>query len=88
MGQLDVVELSKEEVVSAIGRSMNLQCPFKAAQLPQFEQELLKIDETFVKSHHKVGVIGVKPGQISEEDIFSNKHEPGPFDEFLNLLGH
>ena len=74
-----MVELSKEEVVSAISHSMNLRCPFKAAQLPQLEQELLEIDETFIKSHHKVGVIRVKPGKISEEGIFFNEHEPGPF---------
>ena len=29
----------------------------------------------------------MKEGQCSEEDIFGNLHEPGPFDDFLNILG-
>ncbi len=43
--------------------------------------------QTFVKAHHKVGVLRVKEGQRNEEDIFCNCHESGPFDEFLNVLG-
>ena len=43
--------------------------------------------QTFVKGHHKVGVLRVKQGQRSEEDIFCNEHEPGPFDQFLRVLG-
>ena len=87
VGQLDVTQLSREEVVSAIARAMNLHTSFKKASSPNIEQELLKIDETFVKNKHKVGLIQVKPGQTNEEDIFSNAHEPGPFDEFLNMIG-
>ena len=43
--------------------------------------------QTFVKAHHKVGVLRVKEGQRNEEDIFCNVHESGAFDEFLNVLG-
>ena len=43
--------------------------------------------QTFVKSHHKVGVLRVKQGQRSEEEVFCNEHEPGAFDEFLRVLG-
>ena len=43
--------------------------------------------QTFVKTHHKVGVLSVKQGQYSEEEIFGNLDEPGPFDDFLNVLG-
>lgn len=43
--------------------------------------------QTFVKAHHKVGVLRVKEGQRNEEDIFCNCHESGHFDEFLNVLG-
>lgn len=87
VGELDVTQLSREEVVNAIARAMNLQTSFKMAALPNMGQELLKIDETFVKNKHKVGLIRVKSGQTNEEEIFSNHHEPGPFDEFLNLIG-
>ena len=87
MGQLDVAELSKEEVVNAVARAMNLRTSFKTAIMPNLEQEILKIDETFIKNKHKIGLVRVKPGQTREEDIFANNHEPGPFDEFLNILG-
>lgn len=43
--------------------------------------------QTFVKAHHKVGVLRVKEGQRSEEEIFANNQEPGCFEEFLNVLG-
>ena len=32
-------------------------------------------------------MLRVKQGQRTEEAIFANGHEPGPFDEFLNVLG-
>lgn len=87
VGELDVTQLSREEVVNAISRAMNLQTSFKPAGLPNMVNELLKIDETFVKNKHKVGLLRVKAGQTNEEEIFSNQHEPGPFEEFLGLIG-
>ena len=87
VGQLDVTELSREEIVNAISRAMNLDTSFKSAILPNLEEELLKIDETFVKNKHKIGILRVKAGQTNEEEIFANSHEPGPFDEFLNIIG-
>lgn len=87
MGQLDVSQLNRDEVVSAIARAMNLKTSLKLVSVPNIEQELLKVDETFVKNRHKVGVVHVKAGQTTEEEIFSNQHGAGPFDEFLNLVG-
>ena len=87
VSQLDVTELNKDEVVNAIGRAMNLRTAFKTAILPNLEQEILKIDETFIKNKHKIGLLRVKAGQTNEEEIFANSHEPGPCDEFLNVLG-
>ena len=87
VSQLDVAELNRDEIVSAICRAMNLRTAFKTAVLPNLEQEILKIDETFIKNKHKIGLLRVKAGQTNEEDIFGNKHEPGPFNEFLNVLG-
>ena len=48
---------------------------------------LSHLPSDLVKGHHKVGVLRVKQGQCSEEDIFCNEHEPGPFDQFLRVLG-
>ena len=43
--------------------------------------------QTFVKAHHKIGVLRVREGQGTEEEIFANCEEAGPFDEFLKVLG-
>ncbi len=48
---------------------------------------MIALLQTFVKSHHKFGVLRVLQGQRTEEEVFSNSHEPGPFDEFLKVLG-
>ena len=32
-------------------------------------------------------MLRVKQGQTTEEEIFANGQEPGPFQEFLNVLG-
>ncbi len=44
--------------------------------------------QTFVKSQHKFGVLCVRQDQRTEEEIFSNSLEAGPFDEFLKVLGN
>lgn len=84
---METTQLSRDEVISFIGRTMGLRTMFKRAHLPDIEHELLRVDETFVKNHMKVGVLRVKAKQRTEEEIFSNEQEPGPYDEFLNLLG-
>ena len=87
VSKLETSQLSREEVINFIGRTMGLRTLFKQAHLPDIEQELLRVDETFVKSHMKVGLLRIKAKQRTEEEIFSNEQEPGPYDEFLNLLG-
>ena len=41
----------------------------------------------FVKSDFKIGVLYVKEGQQSEEEIFSNTSHSSNFECFLNILG-
>ena len=41
----------------------------------------------FIKSELKVGVIYVKEGQYSEEEILDNNEHSPLFDEFLQILG-
>ena len=43
--------------------------------------------KVFIKSELKVGVIYVKEGQYSEEEILSNNRESEHFTEFLSILG-
>lgn len=43
--------------------------------------------QVFIKSELKVGVIYVKEGQYSEEEILDNNDNTPLFDEFLQILG-
>jgi hypothetical protein len=43
--------------------------------------------QVFIKSELKVGVIYVREGQYSEEDILSNNRESEHFTQFLSILG-
>lgn len=43
--------------------------------------------QVFIKSELKVGVIYVKDGQFSEEEILDNNEHSPLFDEFLQIIG-
>jgi hypothetical protein len=79
---------SKEDVVTALSREMGFISTFKqAANLQSFSDELLKMDQSFVKRDLKIGVIYLKEGQETEEEIFTNKEASPGFNNFLGLLG-
>jgi hypothetical protein len=70
-----------------LGKEVNLQPPLTLGQLPDTPEELLKLDQVFIKSELKVGVIYVKEGQYTEEQILDNNENSLLFEEFLQLLG-
>eukprot|EP00094_Tigriopus_californicus_P006870 TCALIF_06617-PA protein Name:"Similar to RAP1GAP Rap1 GTPase-activating protein 1 (Homo sapiens)" AED:0.25 eAED:0.23 QI:0/0.92/0.71/1/1/1/14/2097/582 len=78
---------NREEVVASLGREINLNPPLTLGQLPDTSEELLKLDQVFIKSELKVGVIYVKENQYSEEEILGNNEHSENFDEFLTILG-
>ncbi|KAL7032951.1 hypothetical protein ACKWTF_007435 [Chironomus riparius] len=78
---------NREEVVSSLGKEVNLNPPLTLGQLPDTPEELLKLDQVFIKSELKVGVIYVKEGQFTEEQILDNNENSPMFEEFLQLLG-
>ncbi|XP_031635278.1 uncharacterized protein LOC116348425 isoform X2 [Contarinia nasturtii] len=78
---------NREEVVRSLGKEINLNPPLTLGQLPDTPEELLKLDQVFIKSELKVGVIYVKENQFSEEQILDNNENSPLFDEFLQLLG-
>ncbi|KAL5281473.1 hypothetical protein ACFFRR_005082 [Megaselia abdita] len=78
---------NREEVVRSLGKEINLNPPLTLGQLPDTPEELLKLDQVFIKSELKVGVIYVKENQYSEEQILDNNTSSPLFDEFLQLLG-
>ncbi|XP_064555349.1 uncharacterized protein rsh isoform X2 [Drosophila montana] len=78
---------NREEVVRSLGKEVNLNPPLTLGQLPDTPEELLKLDQVFIKSELKVGVIFVKEEQFSEEQILDNNENSPLFDEFLTLLG-
>lgn len=78
----------REAVVRALGDEAGLKPALALGQLPSTPDELLKLDQVFVKSELKVGVIYVQGHQVnSEEAILGNKAESPLFVEFLNMLG-
>ena len=63
---------NREEVVASLGREINLNPPLTLGQLLDTSEELMKLDQVFIKSELKVGVIYVKEGQYTEEEILDN----------------
>lgn len=78
---------NREEVVRSLGKEINLNPPLTLGQLPDTPEELLKLDQVFIKSELKVGVIYVKDGQYTEEEILDNNEHSPLFDEFLQIIG-
>ncbi|XP_055856692.1 uncharacterized protein LOC129919732 isoform X1 [Episyrphus balteatus] len=78
---------NREEVVRSLGKEVNLNPPLTLGQLPDTPEELLKLDQVFIKSELKVGVIFVKEDQYTEEQILDNNENSSLFEEFLQLLG-
>ncbi|XP_043201760.1 uncharacterized protein LOC122370333 [Amphibalanus amphitrite] len=78
---------NREEVVRSLGNEINLNPPLLLSQLPDIPEELLKLDQVFIKSELKVGVVYVKEGQYTEEEILENNENSRLFDEFLSVLG-
>jgi RAP1 GTPase activating protein 1 len=78
---------NREEVVASLGREVNLNPPLTLGQLPDTSEELLKLDQVFIKSELKVGVIYVQENQYTEEAILANNEHSPAFGEFLSVLG-
>ncbi|XP_033611251.1 uncharacterized protein LOC111874180 isoform X2 [Cryptotermes secundus] len=78
---------NREEVVRSLGKEVNINPPLTLGQLPDTPEELLKLDQVFIKSELKVGVIYVKEGQYTEEEILDNNDNSPLFEEFLQILG-
>ncbi|KAJ6653600.1 hypothetical protein lerEdw1_009034 [Lerista edwardsae] len=54
---------------------------------PKASQLIVAFDEHVISNNFKFGVIYQKPGQTTEEEVFSNTEESLGFNEFLDLLG-
>ncbi|KAG7188330.1 hypothetical protein KM043_007988 [Ampulex compressa] len=78
---------NREEVVRSLGKEVNINPPLTLGQLPDTPEELLKLDQVFIKSELKVGVIYVQEGQYTEEEILDNNDNSPLFEEFLQILG-
>ncbi|GFU50764.1 rap1 GTPase-activating protein 1 [Nephila pilipes] len=77
----------REAVVKALGDEAGLKPPLVLGQLSSTPDELLKLDQVFIKTELKVGVILVREGQSTEEQILDNQTHTPFFDEFLSVLG-
>ncbi|CAI5796743.1 GTPase-activating 1-like isoform X1 [Podarcis lilfordi] len=54
---------------------------------PKASQLIVAFDEHVISNNFKFGVIYQKPGQTTEEEVFSNTEESLGFLEFLDILG-
>ncbi|NXA29040.1 RPGP1 protein, partial [Ibidorhyncha struthersii] len=54
---------------------------------PKASQLIVAFDEHVISNNFKFGVIYQKPGQTTEEEVFSNTEESLGFLEFLDFLG-
>ncbi|XP_064470876.1 uncharacterized protein LOC135385474 isoform X2 [Ornithodoros turicata] len=77
----------REAIVRCLGDEAGLKPALTLGQLPSTPDELLKLDQVFVKSELKVGVVYVKEGQSTEEQILNNRTHSALFEEFLDTLG-
>jgi hypothetical protein len=59
---------NREEVVRSLGKEVNLNPPLTLGQLPDTPEELLKLDQVFIKSELKVGVIYVKEVSLIDDE--------------------
>ncbi|XP_034941972.1 uncharacterized protein rsh [Chelonus insularis] len=78
---------NREEVVKSLGKEVNINPPLTLGQLPDTPEELLKLDQVFIKSELKVGVMYVQENQFDEEEILNNNDNSPLFEEFLQILG-
>lgn len=51
------------------------------------EEELLQLEEKTIKKKFKFGVLYMKNGQLTEEEMFNNRKGSPSFNRFLDLLG-
>ena len=77
----------RDAVVRELGDAAGLKPNLVLGQLASTADELLKLDQVFIKSELKVGVVYVKQSQVTEEAILGNKNESEIFKEFLEILG-
>ncbi|KAG1698110.1 Rap1 GTPase-activating protein 2 [Nymphon striatum] len=77
----------REDVVKSLGNDIKLKPTLKLGQLPSTADELLKLDQVFIKSELKVGVVFVKENQVTEDQILDNTSHSALFEEFLLILG-
>ncbi|XP_048586836.1 GTPase-activating Rap/Ran-GAP domain-like protein 3 isoform X2 [Nematostella vectensis] len=54
---------------------------------PEFQQELLTLEEQEGSVNYKFGVLYAKAGQTSDDEMFSNETGSEEFNRFLKLLG-
>ncbi|XP_070543447.1 uncharacterized protein [Ptychodera flava] len=89
IGYLPANRYDRDDIIKAISAEIGLSPTLKVAQLSfaSAPDELIKLDQVFVKSELKVGIVYIKNGQVSEEEIFGNCEHSYYFDEFLDVLG-
>jgi len=74
-------------VIQTINPSVNPARLKKVLDSPKLEDELAKFDEHRMVTKYKFGVMYMKGGQVTEEEMFGNEHGSEAFESFLDFLG-
>ncbi|KAJ3117488.1 hypothetical protein HDU96_006582 [Phlyctochytrium bullatum] len=79
---------SPASLMQAIGAGIPHQC-LKLCKDPSLPNELLAMEERQVIRSYKFGVVYMKDGQTTEDEMLQNRHEDASpaFKQFLNFLG-
>ncbi|KAI8514958.1 Proprotein convertase subtilisin/kexin type 7 [Branchiostoma belcheri] len=75
-----------DRLATALGEEMGV-TGLHSVNHPLAPEQLVRLDDELEKTDFKVGVLYVKEGQTTEEEIFANTCSSELFDEFLGNLG-
>eukprot|EP01114_Cavostelium_apophysatum_P018177 TRINITY_DN5569_c0_g1_i1.p1 TRINITY_DN5569_c0_g1~~TRINITY_DN5569_c0_g1_i1.p1 ORF type:complete len:397 (+),score=50.28 TRINITY_DN5569_c0_g1_i1:225-1415(+) len=80
---------SKSELLRQLYQAMPplIQARLREVKKEEITKDLLYIEDRLLIRNYKFGVIYCKEGQVSENDMFSNREGSSEFEHFLGLLG-
>ncbi|RNA18404.1 rap1 GTPase-activating 1-like isoform X7 [Brachionus plicatilis] len=78
--------IQPDKIVQLIQPEIKIKVIYPLVNLNGFKQ-IKEFDNHSISKHFKFGVIYMKKGQTTEEELFSNQEHSEEFDNFLSILG-
>ncbi|XP_037073091.1 signal-induced proliferation-associated 1-like protein 1 [Pollicipes pollicipes] len=79
--------LPVREILDHVAPELQPACLRLAVAEPRTEDYLMKLDQQYVFTRYKVGVMYCRAGQSTEEEMYNNEESGPAFEEFLEMLG-